>query len=56
MAGEARARLLLPVHHATFQLSAEPMEEPIARFREALKDTPERIAATEVGETFRVGE
>jgi L-ascorbate metabolism protein UlaG (beta-lactamase superfamily) len=56
MAGEARARLLLPVHHATFQLSAEPMEEPIARFREALKDTPERMAATEVGETFRVGE
>jgi L-ascorbate metabolism protein UlaG (beta-lactamase superfamily) len=55
MAGEARARLLLPVHHATFQLSAEPMEEPIARFREALKDTPERMAATEVGETFRVG-
>jgi L-ascorbate metabolism protein UlaG (beta-lactamase superfamily) len=54
MAAEARARLLLPVHHRTFQLSAEPMEEPIARFRAALSDTPERMAATEIGETFRV--
>jgi len=31
MAGEAHARYLLPIHHQTFQLSAEPMEEPIAR-------------------------
>jgi L-ascorbate metabolism protein UlaG (beta-lactamase superfamily) len=52
MAGEAGARLLLPIHHQTFQLSAEPMEEPIARFRAALP--PERIAATEIGETFRI--
>jgi L-ascorbate metabolism protein UlaG (beta-lactamase superfamily) len=54
MAGEAGARRLLPIHHRTFQLSAEPMEEPIARFRAALKNEPERIAASEIGETFRV--
>jgi len=54
MAAEARAHYVLPIHHTTFQLSAEPMEEPIARFRAALKDAPERIAATEIGETFRV--
>ena len=30
------------------------MDEPIARFRAALSQTPERIAATEIGETFRV--
>jgi L-ascorbate metabolism protein UlaG (beta-lactamase superfamily) len=54
MAGEARARLLLPIHHQTFQLSAEPMSEPIARFRAALSDTPDRMAATEIGQTFRV--
>ena len=54
MAGEAKARLLLPIHHTTFKLSAEPMDEPIARFRTALSQTPERIAATEIGETFRV--
>ena len=50
MAGEARARLLLPIHHSTFQLSAEPMDEPIARFRAAV--SPDRIAATEIGKTF----
>ena len=55
MAGEAGARQLLPIHHRTFQLSAEPMEEPIARLRAALKNEPGRIAATEIGETFRVG-
>jgi L-ascorbate metabolism protein UlaG (beta-lactamase superfamily) len=54
MAGEARARLLLPIHHSTFQLSAEPMDEPLTRFRAALNGTPERIAATEPGETFRI--
>ena len=54
MAGEARARVLLPIHHSTFQLSAEPMDEPIARFRAALSETPDRIAATEIGETFIV--
>jgi L-ascorbate metabolism protein UlaG (beta-lactamase superfamily) len=54
MAAEARAHFLLPIHHTTFQLSNEPMDEPIARFRAALKDAPERMAATEIGETFRV--
>jgi L-ascorbate metabolism protein UlaG (beta-lactamase superfamily) len=54
MAGEARARFLLPVHHTTFQLSAEPMDEPIARFRAALRQTPERIAASEIGQTFNI--
>jgi L-ascorbate metabolism protein UlaG (beta-lactamase superfamily) len=52
MAGEARARALLPIHHATFRLSSEPMDEPIARFRAALAATPERIAASEIGQTF----
>ena len=54
MADEAHARVLLPIHHSTFQLSAEPMEEPIARFRAALSQTPGRIAATEIGQTFRL--
>jgi L-ascorbate metabolism protein UlaG (beta-lactamase superfamily) len=56
MAGEARARKLLPIHHGAFKLSAEPMDEPIARFRAAMRASPERIAATEVGETFTVPE
>jgi L-ascorbate metabolism protein UlaG (beta-lactamase superfamily) len=54
MAGEAHARYLLPIHHTTFQLSQEPMDEPIARFRAALSQTPERIIAGEIGQTFRL--
>jgi L-ascorbate metabolism protein UlaG (beta-lactamase superfamily) len=54
MAGEAHAHYLLPIHHKTFKLSAEPMEEPISRFRAALSDAPERLLATEIGQTFRV--
>ena len=50
MADEAGARLVMPVHHETFQLSWEPLEEPIARFRQAL--APERIALTRIGETI----
>ena len=54
MAAEARAHYLLPIHHKTFQLSAEPMQEPIARFQAALSDTPDRIATTDIGQTFRL--
>lgn len=54
MANQARSKMLLPIHHQTFKLSAEPMTEPIARFTRALAREPERIAATEIGETFRV--
>lgn len=52
MADEAGARYLLPIHHETFKLSAEPLEEPILRFRLALAQQPERLALTQVGETF----
>ncbi len=52
MADEAGAHYLLPVHHETFKLSAEPLDEPIRRFRAALAHAPERIALAQVGETF----
>lgn len=54
MARAAGARAVLPIHHQTFKLSAEPMHEPMERFTQALAGGPERIAATEIGETFRV--
>lgn len=54
MADQARAAMVLPIHHQTFQLSAEPMDEPLARFRRALAGQPGRIAATQIGETFSV--
>lgn len=54
MAEQARAKLVLPVHHRTFRLSVEPMHEPLERFRQALAHDPGRIAATEIGETFEL--
>ncbi len=52
MANEARAKYVVPIHHQTFRLSREPVDEPIRRFRRALE--PERVALTEVGETFEL--
>ena len=52
MADEAGARFVMPIHHQTFKLSWEPMSEPIARFRAALAHDPQRIALSEIGQTF----
>jgi L-ascorbate metabolism protein UlaG (beta-lactamase superfamily) len=52
MANDAGAQFILPVHHQTFRLSFEPFREPIERFEAALRETPERIALREIGETF----
>jgi L-ascorbate metabolism protein UlaG (beta-lactamase superfamily) len=52
MASDAGAKFIMPVHHQTFRLSFEPFREPIERFEAALRDTPERIALREIGETF----
>ena len=56
MADLAGVRYLLPVHHQTFKLSYEPMDEPIRRLEQALAHTPERVAVRVVGETFRLPE
>src|SRR6185312_5464060 len=52
MANEARARFVVPIHHQTFRLGREPMDEPIRRFTKAID--PARIALTEIGQTFRM--
>lgn len=54
MANAAGAEYIMPVHHQTFRLSAEPFREPIERFEAALQREPARIALREVGETFRL--
>ena len=54
MAREAGARTFVPVHHETFRLSAEPMNEPAARIRAAFANEPARLLAVSIGETFRV--
>jgi L-ascorbate metabolism protein UlaG (beta-lactamase superfamily) len=52
MADQAGARFLVPIHHQTFKLSDEPMDEPIQRLRAAMAKEPERLALQRVGETF----
>jgi L-ascorbate metabolism protein UlaG (beta-lactamase superfamily) len=53
MADEAGARYVMPIHHETFKLSWEPLDEPIRRFRAALAQHPQRLALAEIGETWR---
>lgn len=54
MARAAGALAFVPIHHETFKLSNEPMDEPAARIRRAYADEPHRLLATRVGETFLV--
>jgi len=51
MADAAGARLFVPVHHQTFELSREPFLEPIERTEAALAAERGRLALREIGET-----
>jgi L-ascorbate metabolism protein UlaG (beta-lactamase superfamily) len=51
MADAAGARMFVPVHHQSFQLSREPFREPIERAEVALAAERGRLALTEIGET-----
>jgi L-ascorbate metabolism protein UlaG (beta-lactamase superfamily) len=51
MADAAGARLFVPIHHQTFKLSNEPMDEPLARAEAALVSEAGRLVVREVGET-----
>lgn len=50
------AEYVLPVHHSTFRLSREPVEEPIRRFLAAAGNERWRVVATEVGATWSLPE
>jgi L-ascorbate metabolism protein UlaG (beta-lactamase superfamily) len=54
MANAAGARLFVPVHHQSFQLSREPLMEPIERVQEALAKEQERLVIRAIGETAMV--
>jgi L-ascorbate metabolism protein UlaG (beta-lactamase superfamily) len=54
MANQAGAKHFVPIHHETFKLSNEAMDEPARRLRAALANEPGRLLAVSVGETFRV--
>jgi L-ascorbate metabolism protein UlaG (beta-lactamase superfamily) len=51
MADAAGARLLVPVHHQSFQLGREPFMEPIERVQEALLQERDRLAVRQIGQT-----
>ena len=48
------AEYVLPVHHSTFRLSREPVDEPIQRFLAAAGSERWRVVATEIGATWSV--
>jgi L-ascorbate metabolism protein UlaG (beta-lactamase superfamily) len=54
MGNEAGAEFFIPVHHRTFDLSREPIQEPIERFLLAAGSHTDRVAARSIGEEFRL--
>jgi L-ascorbate metabolism protein UlaG (beta-lactamase superfamily) len=54
MGNEAGAERFIPVHHQTFQLSREPLLEPIERFYAAAGNRPERVAVDRMGQELSI--
>jgi L-ascorbate metabolism protein UlaG (beta-lactamase superfamily) len=54
MAGWAGADRIMPVHHQTFVLSREPVQEPIERFMSQLGADSSRAVAHEIGREWSV--
>ena len=47
-----RATYVLPVHHSTFRLSREPVDEPVQRFLQAAGTERWRIVGIQIGATW----
>lgn len=54
MGEDARADRFLPVHHSTFQLSREPVQEPIERLHAAARSRSSDIVLNRIGEEFKL--
>ena len=54
MAGWAGAERIMPVHHQTFVLGREPVNEPIERFMTAIGSDTSRVVAHEIGREWSV--
>ena len=52
MADDAGAEFVLPVHHQTFQLSQEPVCEPIERLLAAASGDAHRVCVQQIGQEF----
>lgn len=55
MHNDAGGKFLLPVHHSTFQLSNEPVDEPMLRLLDVAGDQRERIVLHDPGKLWVVG-
>jgi len=56
MANHARADVVIPMHHSTFRLSHEPMNEPMERILTAAGNEEERIVIREVGQSWQASQ
>lgn len=56
MRREMNATYILPMHHSTFQLSREPVHEPVERLLRVAGDERWRVVLTEQGETWQLPE
>ena len=54
MGSDAGAELFVPVHHQTFQLSREPVLEPIERFHRAAGSGVDRVVIERIGQQFHI--
>lgn len=54
MARDARARYLLPIHHKTFVLSHEPIDEPLVRLLKVAGPEADKVAVRRIGEEIHI--
>jgi L-ascorbate metabolism protein UlaG (beta-lactamase superfamily) len=54
MTNDARADVVIPIHHQTFALSREPVTEPIERFHTAAGSGADRIALRSIGQELHL--
>jgi L-ascorbate metabolism protein UlaG (beta-lactamase superfamily) len=54
MANDAGAEFVLPVHHRTFQLSREPVREPMDRLLTAAGGSGDRVCVRDFGQEFHL--
>jgi hypothetical protein len=52
MANAMRARCIMPVHHSTFELSDEHVDEPMERLLEVARHETDRVVAHEPGKLW----
>jgi hypothetical protein len=54
MGNDAGAERFLPVHHQTFELGHEPINEPIERFHAVAGNHADRIALSGIGQQVQI--